>query len=310
MKHRETIKMKNPRSLTILFVVTLTALFGFGCKSSSKQSSSEEPNAKTKVSKENLKACLSGKKVKFIEKEGDEILERSGEVVVKERSPLTLKIVSVENEPNVEFNRRIYKLHILSRLAKDWGIDRLTLPATEADMKFYNDHGIAVEDFELVIRDLDESIKEFAIDFLGRQSQAEESPKSKTTGYSSLKDVIPQTKSELPKDDVPPPLASPPPSPMSDRPPVSGGDLTSRAISRFEPTYSPAARKVGVSGPVTVQIIMGEDGSVVSASAISGHPLLRSSAVAAVRQWRFTPTQVSGQSVRTSGTVTVNFTLQ
>jgi TonB family protein len=97
-------------------------------------------------------------------------------------------------------------------------------------------------------------------------------------------------------------------SPTSKRTVVSVGDLTSQATYRVEPVYPEAARAARVSGTVTIAIVVDEEGNVVSASAISGHPLLRQSAESAVRQWRFTPTQVSGQPVRTSGTVRVSFT--
>lgn len=107
-----------------------------------------------------------------------------------------------------------------------------------------------------------------------------------------------------------PPPPPPPPTPTPRQTVVSGGVLTGRAISRPDPVYPPAARAVRASGPVTVQILVDERGSVISATAVSGHPLLRPAAVAAIRRWRFTPTQLSGQPVRTNGTVTVNFTLQ
>jgi protein TonB len=57
-------------------------------------------------------------------------------------------------------------------------------------------------------------------------------------------------------------------------------------------------------------VTVGEDGSVVSASAVSGHPLLQQAAVAAVSQWRFSPTLLSGQPVKVVGTVTINFKLE
>jgi protein TonB len=37
---------------------------------------------------------------------------------------------------------------------------------------------------------------------------------------------------------------------------------------------------------------------------------LQQAAVSAVRNWRFSPTMLSGQPVKVTGTVTVNFTLQ
>ena len=48
---------------------------------------------------------------------------------------------------------------------------------------------------------------------------------------------------------------------------------------------------------------------MTEASAINGHPLLRDSAVAAARQWKFKPTEQSGQAVRVQGVLTFNFVL-
>jgi len=107
----------------------------------------------------------------------------------------------------------------------------------------------------------------------------------------------------------PPPAPTPTPAPRRTTP-VSGGVLTGKAISRPQPAYPPIANAARASGAVVVQITVDETGRVVSASAVSGHPLLQQAAVNAVRQWRFSPTMLSGQPVKVTGTVTVNFTLQ
>ena len=91
---------------------------------------------------------------------------------------------------------------------------------------------------------------------------------------------------------------------------VSGGVLNGKAVSKPQPAYPPVAKAAGASGTVTVQILVDEEGNVVSASAVSGHPLLQQAAVAAARQARFSPTRLSGQPVRVSGVVTYNFVLE
>jgi len=70
------------------------------------------------------------------------------------------------------------------------------------------------------------------------------------------------------------------------------------------------AKAVKASGTVTVQVLVDERGNVVSASAVSGHPLLQQSAVSAARQAKFSPTLLSGQPVKVSGVITYNFVLQ
>jgi protein TonB len=103
--------------------------------------------------------------------------------------------------------------------------------------------------------------------------------------------------------------APPPPPPPKKAPPkqISGGVLNGKATSLPKPPYPPAARAVRASGAVTVQVLIDESGAVVSASAVSGHPLLRAAAVQAARGARFSPTQLSGQPVKVSGVITYNF---
>jgi outer membrane biosynthesis protein TonB len=55
---------------------------------------------------------------------------------------------------------------------------------------------------------------------------------------------------------------------------------------------------------VSVQISIDEQGNVVAASAVSGHPLLRSASEAAARKAKFAPKQI-----RVTGTLIYNFVL-
>jgi protein TonB len=105
----------------------------------------------------------------------------------------------------------------------------------------------------------------------------------------------------------PPPAPTPPPKPKTV---VSGGVLNGKAISKPQPAYPPIAKAARASGTVTVQILVDESGRVVSASAVSGHPLLQQAAVSAARNARFSPTLLSGQPVKVSGVITYNFVLQ
>ena len=102
-------------------------------------------------------------------------------------------------------------------------------------------------------------------------------------------------------------LPPPPPPPKKISKPISGGVLNGKATSLPKPPYPPAARAVRASGAVSVQVLIDESGRVVSASAVSGHPLLRAAAVHAARGARFSPTQLSGQPVKVSGVITYNF---
>lgn len=89
---------------------------------------------------------------------------------------------------------------------------------------------------------------------------------------------------------------------------ISGGVLNGKAIKFPQPPYPPAARAVRATGSVSVQVTVDEKGDVISANAVSGHPLLKSAAVQAARGAKFEPTKLSGKPVRVSGILTFNFT--
>ncbi len=89
--------------------------------------------------------------------------------------------------------------------------------------------------------------------------------------------------------------------------PISGGILNGKAISLPKPEYPAIARAAEASGAVHVQITVDEAGEVISARAVSGHPLLQAAAVAAAQQAKFAPTKLSGQPVKITGVIVYNF---
>jgi protein TonB len=107
--------------------------------------------------------------------------------------------------------------------------------------------------------------------------------------------------------DEPPPPPEEKPKP---RAPISGGVLNGKAISLPKPSYPPIARAAHAAGTVVVQVLIDENGSVVNATAVSGHPLLTQAAVNAARQARFSPTKLSGQPVKVTGVIQYNFVAQ
>jgi TonB family protein len=88
---------------------------------------------------------------------------------------------------------------------------------------------------------------------------------------------------------------------------AAGGVLNGKAISLPRPVYPAAARAVRAAGSVQVQVLLLEDGTVWSAEAVSGHPLLQASSVNAACGARFSPILLEGRPVRVSGIITYNF---
>jgi len=92
--------------------------------------------------------------------------------------------------------------------------------------------------------------------------------------------------------------------------PISGGVLNGKAISLPKPAYPMIARQAHASGTVIVQVLIDEAGNVISAHAVSGHPLLQAASVAAARQAKFASTRLSGQPVKVNGVIQYNFVAQ
>lgn len=81
-------------------------------------------------------------------------------------------------------------------------------------------------------------------------------------------------------------------------------------ILDVSPVYPEAARLARVEGLVVIEAVIGPTGDVVDARVLRSTPLLDEAALAAVRQWRYTPTLLSGVPMSVILTVTVNFSLK
>jgi len=88
---------------------------------------------------------------------------------------------------------------------------------------------------------------------------------------------------------------------------VNSGVLNGRASRLPAPSYPVFARQAGASGQVAVQVSVDQRGNVVSARAISGHPLLRQAAESAARQSKINPVKVGNQNVGLTGVLLYNF---
>lgn len=129
------------------------------------------------------------------------------------------------------------------------------------------------------------------------------------------------------KDFVPPP---PPPAPGFQPPPaapmevspkdfdgeppagairVSNGVLQASATKKVAPEYPPIAKAAGAKGDVRVRVLISEEGKVVDAEIVSGHPLLRDAALRAARQWQFESVNVAGRPLKAQGILIFNFSL-
>ena len=114
--------------------------------------------------------------------------------------------------------------------------------------------------------------------------------------------------------ELPPPLPPPPPPPSP--PPVArapvriGGELKAPAlVERVEPKYPSIAIRAQVQGVVILEAVVDPRGRVEDVRVLRSIPLLDKAAIAAVRQWRYSPLLLNGMPERFVLTVTVSFSL-
>ncbi|CAN5602099.1 hypothetical protein BH24ACI2_BH24ACI2_15340 [soil metagenome] len=116
---------------------------------------------------------------------------------------------------------------------------------------------------------------------------------------------------EKPTPKPPPPLppATPKPTPKPPPAPISGGVVNGKAIDLPKPNYPAAAKAIRADGEVSVQVTIDEYGNVIAANTVSGHALLRSSAVSAALNAKFRPTLLSDQPVKVKGVIIYKFAM-
>ena len=98
--------------------------------------------------------------------------------------------------------------------------------------------------------------------------------------------------------------------PQRDPQRVGGAVQAAKLIHQVRPAYPPLAKQARIQGTVRLQAVIARDGSIQNLVLASGHPLLVPSAMEAVRQWRYSPTTLNGETVEVLTQIDVNFTLQ
>ncbi len=86
-----------------------------------------------------------------------------------------------------------------------------------------------------------------------------------------------------------------------------GPVVPGKLINRVQPVYPESARKLRLRGMVSVNVVVRKDGTVTVLNVGAGHPLLVPAAIAAVQQWKYEPTTVSGEPVEVQAKVYVTF---
>jgi periplasmic protein TonB len=104
--------------------------------------------------------------------------------------------------------------------------------------------------------------------------------------------------------------ALPAATPVQPRVPrVGHGIREPKKIVHVAPEYPEIARRAGVEGTVILEAILDATGRVESVRVLRSQPLLDQAAITAVREWRYSPTELNGVPVPVLMTITVQFFL-
>ena len=80
-------------------------------------------------------------------------------------------------------------------------------------------------------------------------------------------------------------------------------------IKQGKPEYPELARKAGIEGRVTVEVVIGITGDVEHVKVVKGHPILNDAAIEAANKWKFKPGKQKDKLVKVRMTIPIDFKL-
>jgi periplasmic protein TonB len=105
-------------------------------------------------------------------------------------------------------------------------------------------------------------------------------------------------------DELPPPEEEEPIVPffaLSEKPKV---------VKQGLPIYPELARKAGIEGRVTVEVVISTKGDVEQVKIVKGHPMLDDAALEAAKKWKFSPGKQRDRFVKVRMTIPIDFKLK
>jgi TonB family protein len=90
---------------------------------------------------------------------------------------------------------------------------------------------------------------------------------------------------------------------------VGGNVQAAKLVHQEVPKYRQEAKDARIQGKVIIHAIIAKDGSIREAHVVEGVCVLAEPAMAAVKNWRYSPTLLLGEPVEVDTTITVIFTL-
>jgi TonB family protein len=68
---------------------------------------------------------------------------------------------------------------------------------------------------------------------------------------------------------------------------TASGQEARKRLASPQPSYPELARRMGLSGVVKIELVIGADGEITESKVIGGHPLLADAALKALRDWKY-----------------------
>jgi protein TonB len=89
---------------------------------------------------------------------------------------------------------------------------------------------------------------------------------------------------------------------------VTMGEAMGAVVTKVPPEYPALAKQLKIAGAVEIDVVIAENGSVETATPISGNPVLTKPAADALKKWKFKPFQQDGAPVKAQAALKINFT--
>jgi TonB family protein len=90
---------------------------------------------------------------------------------------------------------------------------------------------------------------------------------------------------------------------------VTNAEAMKAVTTKVQPDYPVIAKQLHLEGAVEVEAHINESGSVDSVKPVTGNAVLANAAVAAMKNWKFTPFTAGGKAVKAVADLTFNFKL-
>jgi TonB family protein len=90
---------------------------------------------------------------------------------------------------------------------------------------------------------------------------------------------------------------------------VSSDEAMKAVTSKTKPEYDTIARSLKLSGSVSLDVTIAEDGTVETVAVVSGNPVLARLATTAMKRWKFTPFKSDGKAIKVIAEIGMKFNL-